>query len=168
MKAIRFFSFLFLIFVSTTASAQDIHPDLQIVKAYDTVETFIGEIHYFGRNMKKAQAFPKASILARDRYLLLWVPSKRYRKRAKIEEKSLKAYVFDAVENDFNAYPCYAFKIKQKVSDPYENGVRLYSLVFPSVVEVFELKEGQWKKCLERSVASQEEFGQLQLEMVYD
>lgn len=168
MKTIRLISILFLIFVCISTSAQDINPDLQIVKSYDTVETYVGEIYYFGRNMKKAQAFPQASILAKERYLLLWVPSKRYRKRTKTKEETLNAYVFDSVENDFKDYPCYAFKIKQKVSDPDENGLRVYELVFPSVVDVFELKNGQWEKRFERSVASNEEFGQLQLEMVYD
>jgi hypothetical protein len=165
---LKYFKLIILIFLTSQLFGQKTNEKLSIISGCDTnsINTHIGEITYFGEKMEKAKAFPQLSCnVLGKRYVVLWVPSKKYKKRSLITEKQLNEYVFQMKNNGFEKYPCFAFSIDQKETQVEWNKV-LYELKFPSLIEVFMFKEDKWIKLFEKEVNSHQEYGELQLNVI--
>lgn len=167
MKFIHYFILSFFIVLSYHVSGQNLIKQVADITGSDTccVETYIGEIHYFGKNAKKARLYPQYSCITGNvGCKILWVPSKRWNKRAKITVDQFNDYVYGIKENGFEDYPCFAFFRKYNVKK-FPDGA-IYEPVFPDVIEVYQYKNNNWEKLFDREVESDTELGLLQLELV--
>ena len=167
MKLNKVLAISLLLLISSQTFAQPINERLSIISECDTssIHTHIGEIYYFGRNMEKAKDFPQLIChIDTKRFKLLWVSSKRYKKRARITDQQLNEYVFEMKNNGFEKYPCYAFTIIEKVED--WGDAKLYSLDFPSIVEVYKYQNKLWVKLFDKMIESSKDWGELQLNVI--
>lgn len=171
MKFLKFLTIFILLFISIKSFGQNINKRLSIISDSDTslLNAYIGEVYYFGKNIKKAQHFPQLSCIKSEKnYQILWVPSKNYNKRTKITKSQLNQYVYESKDNGFEKFPCYAFIININVNW-YDNGKSVvYEPRFPSIVEVYQLANNEWLKLFEEEVKSHAELGELQLKTIYN
>jgi hypothetical protein len=170
MRILRFLTIFILLFISIKSLGQIINKRLSIISDCDTsfLSTYIGEIYYFGKNIKKAQYFPQLSCIRSEKnYQILWVPSRNYNKRTKVSKSQLNQYVYESKDNGFEKFSCYAFIINLNVTR-YDNGRSVvYEPKFPSVVEVYQLTNNEWIKLFEEEVKSHAELGEVQLKTIY-
>ena len=148
---------------------QNINSRLSILSDCDTslMSTHIGEVYYFGKNMNKAKAYPQLSCMQGERRcVILWVSSKRYKKRTKLTEAQLDEYVFEMKDNGFEKYPCFAFIIDQNITRSPDSNIAIYELKFPSIIEVYKYDNNDWIKLFDKEIASHKEYGELQLDLI--
>lgn len=168
MRKINLIILLILCSCFANSYAQEVINQVSDIAGVDTccIDMHIGEIYYFGKNQKKAQLYPHFScIIGEDKGCeIIWVPSKSYKKRAKISEKQLKNYVYGNGDSKFSEFPCFAFIQKYNVQK-FEDGI-IYGPKFPTTVQVYSYKDCKWIKLFEREVNSNEDLGNLQLQLV--
>lgn len=169
MKFIKPLLLVVFIFFHRNISAQQVIKQVEDMTGTDTccIDTYIGEIHYFGKNSQKARFYPYYSCIKDDRIKcdILWVPSKRWRKRSKVTEEQLHDYVFGKKEDDFKEYPCYAFLQDYNINKRPDGNI-IYEPKFPVVIEVFKYEDGRWVRLFNKEVGSHKELGNLKLGLV--
>ena len=169
MKYIKRLTLVVFIFFHWNISAQQVIKQVEDITGTDTccIDTYIGEINYFGKNPQKARFYPYFSCIKNDRILceIIWVPSKRWRQRSKLTEEQLNEYVFGKKENDFKEYPCYAF-LQDYYLNKRPDGYIIYEPKFPVIIEVFKYEDGRWVRLFDKEVSSHKELGALKLEVV--